>query len=120
MPGKLYDEEDKAEIESQAKESQKKKGLSARLEAASNKGKMDDETMRRAWDAKKGGGSEGGAERSAGSTQPKDTREEEETIKKKREQEAADKEKKEDKRVADERRNHELDRYYRERYEKSR
>lgn len=107
MPGRL-DEEDKKEIESQAKEAQKK-GLSARLEAASDKGKMDDEAMRRAWDAKKGGGAEGGAGRSAGSAQPKDAQAEEESEKKKRERDAAAEKEKEQKRVNGEhQRNHDL------------
>ena len=116
MPGRL-DEEDKRELESQAKESQKK-GLSARLEAASDRGKMDDETMRRAWDAKKGGGAEGGASRSAGSPQQKDDREEDEAKKKKEEAAAAEKKEKETERVKSETRGHELDRYYQQQRER--
>lgn len=115
MPGRL-DEEDKKEIELQARETQKK-GLSARLEAASDRGRLDDETMRRAWDAKKGGGAEGGASRSVGSSQPKDDREEEEAQKKKAEAAAAEKEK-ETERVKNETRGHELDRYYQQQRER--
>ena len=118
MPGKINDEEERDAIESQARESQKT-GLRARLEAASNKGKEDEEAMR-LWRLKKGGGSEGGAERSVGSAQPKDTREEEEAVKKKQQEAAAKEKEKEDKRVAGERRTHELDRFYREQYERSR
>lgn len=116
MPGRV-DEEEQNRIESQAKESQKK-GLSARLEEVSHRGKLDDETIRRAWNAKKGGGAEGGASRSVGSSQPKDTQAEEEAKTKQRENEAAAEKEKETERVKNETRGHELDRYYQQQRER--
>ena len=115
MPGRV-DEEERNRIESEAKETQKK-GLSARLEAASDRGKQDDAAIRRAWADKIGGGADGGAGRSVGSSQPKDDREEEETKKEKEEAAAIEKEK-ETERVKRETRGHELDRYYQQQKER--
>lgn len=107
MPGRTDDEE-KESIEKDAAAGEKK-GLSARLEAASNKGKMDAETMKLAWDAKKGGGAEGGAGRSVGSSQPSNARDEEEAEKKKQALAAQEAKEKEKKRVEGEhKRNHDL------------